>query len=130
MAATKSPLVKEIASQGASLVTKHLEFLGPLWSVTDQDGRLNDLERLQHQELFFFVCFYQKLPETNGTFINLPPSKYSQFFRPNNVSESDMKKNIAKDEIDTHVHMFDPLLSISYRNLLESTSKAILDFIA
>jgi pimeloyl-ACP methyl ester carboxylesterase len=58
-AASQHPEVQRHLQRSADTVRGHLEFLGPLWKVTDQDVRFLDLTTLQNS--MAFRCFYQEV---------------------------------------------------------------------
>ncbi|KAJ3127815.1 hypothetical protein HK101_005512, partial [Irineochytrium annulatum] len=111
---------------GDRVVTRHLEFLGPLWKVEGMESRLRILHAMR--DYMYFGCFYLELPPTPsssdttpGTFIALPPSQHAEYFIPIRVRKEAVA-TVAPDEIDAHVNMFDSQMGFAYFDLMEKVA--------
>ena len=54
--AASHPVVQDQIQRGREVVTKHFEFLGPLWKVEEQNERLEAMRVLKNSTAF--KCFY------------------------------------------------------------------------
>lgn len=102
-----------LSSHVSEIVSKKLEFLGPLWrpgEATDRFVKLN--EYMFQNSKFQFHCFYTSCKD--GTFIILN-SDYAHYF-------SEIRYTKIRNVIDAHVQMFDGNAdSDAYRLVLNNT---------
>lgn len=107
--ASKSSLSTHVST----LVSKKLEFLGPLWKPGEANDRFVQLNEYIFQNTKFqFHCFYTCCKD--GTFINLNPD-YAHYF-------TEIKYNKIGSVIDAHTQMFDGNAdSDAYKQVLNNT---------
>ncbi|KAJ3107094.1 hypothetical protein HDU96_008018 [Phlyctochytrium bullatum] len=120
VAAASHPVVQTQIQRTTEMVTKHAEFLGPLWKVEGQEARVAAVRSLEKR--LVFKCFYLQTPTTEppATFINLPssldPATRSHFVGIK--VPRDAVPKIAHDEIDAHVNMFDAMMGTAYFEMM------------
>jgi pimeloyl-ACP methyl ester carboxylesterase len=102
-----------ISTHVTSLVSKKLEFLGPLWKPLEANDRFIRLNEYIYQNTKFqFHCFYTSCK--SGTFIQLNPD-YANYF-------SEIKYKKMENVIDAHTQMFDGTADAdAYKEVLNST---------
>ncbi|KAI8850032.1 hypothetical protein BC829DRAFT_171254 [Chytridium lagenaria] len=122
-AASQHPTVQTHIQRTTESISKHVEFLGPLWRVDNQELRITKLKSFGGKVVF--KCFYMQIPpktsaDPPSTFISLPThlgADTQALFIPIKVPVEAVSK-IATDEIDAHVNMFDALMGSAYFDMM------------
>ncbi|KAJ3130200.1 hypothetical protein HK098_005447 [Nowakowskiella sp. JEL0407] len=113
-AASNSQTVRSFVAEKVDKAAKHLEFLGPLWTIEGQQDRLISIGKLQNAGMKF-KTLYLKLSNTE-TFILVPPAPYTMHFSPIEFT--------GTEPVESHKHMFEPeRYPTSYVQILTEASR-------
>ncbi|KAJ3204049.1 hypothetical protein HDU67_009806 [Dinochytrium kinnereticum] len=129
-AASQHPTVQNHMQRTTEAISKHVEFLGPLWKVGDQELRISRLRSLDGR--LVFKCFYLQTPigppgTPPSTFISIPTNidpASQALFCPIRVPKEAVAK-IAADEIDAHMNMFDALMGSAYFDMMQQVTEIL-----
>lgn len=111
---------------GYTWATDHLKYVGTLWDQTKLKDRMKQLIEIEDSHGVTFRNFYTLLPympgkrDEQGTFIILPP--------PDSAIRSHFlfsQNNVADNEIEAHMGMFESSTNDSYYGLGLETAKII-----